>query len=212
MRPCRRDSAGWALVSTSDPTTLTPRGQRTRTKLLDAAERVFGESGFERASIVEITRTAGVAQGTFYVYFESKKAIFAQLVDTLGRQLRQDLAEATAGLDSRMAMEEAGCDAFLRFIEEHRHFYRIIRQAEFVDEALYRDYYDRVAQGYIVGLRKAMDAGEFIELEPEAVAYALMGIFDFLGMRWVLWDGRLPPRKIRQDVLRFISRGLRRDE
>ena len=51
----------------------TSRGQRTRNKLLDAAEQVFGEQGYEKASIVEITRTAGVAQGTFYVYFESKK-------------------------------------------------------------------------------------------------------------------------------------------
>ncbi len=196
-------------VADADASTLTPRGQRTRSKLLDAAERVFGEMGFERASIVEITRTAGVAQGTFYVYFESKQSVFAQLVDTLGKRLRQRLAEATAGLPSRLAVEEAGLEAFLSFIQEHRHLYKIVRQAEFVDEALYRRYYARLAEGYVRGLKEAMDAGELAKYDPEAIAFALMGIFDFLGMRWVLWEDKLPPAAVRRDVLRFVAEGLR---
>ena len=63
---------------------LTPRGARTRQELLDAAEQVFGKRGFEKASIQEITRQAGVALGTFYVYFPHKEAIFIELVDELG--------------------------------------------------------------------------------------------------------------------------------
>lgn len=196
------------IVADPQTSALTPRGQRTRAKLLDAAERVFGELGFERASIVEITRTAGVAQGTFYVYFESKHSVYAQLVDTLGRTLRQRLAEAVAGLDTRMQVEEAGFEAFLEFIQEHRHLYKIVRQAEFVDEALYRSYYAKLAEGYANGLRAAMSEGEFATLDPDAIAYALMGIFDFIGMRWVLWEGRVPPPEVRRDVLAFLGRGL----
>ncbi|MBV1860066.1 MAG: TetR/AcrR family transcriptional regulator [Nannocystaceae bacterium] len=187
---------------------LTPRGQRTRAKLLSAAERVFGEMGFERASIVEITKTAGVAQGTFYVYFESKHIVFAQLVETLGDSLRSELRQAIAGLDSRMAVEEAGFDAFLAFIGAHRHLYKIVRQAEFVDEALYRRYYTRLAKGYVRGLESAMDHGEFASLDAEAVAYALMGMFDFIGMRWVLWEGTRPPAHVRDAVLSFVRSGL----
>jgi len=195
-------------VSDPQPSSLTPRGQRTRAKLLVAAERVFGEHGFERASIVEITKAAGVAQGTFYVYFESKHLVFAQLVETLGRNLRQQLAEAVTGLDSRLAVEQAGFEAFLAFIQEHRHLYKIIRQAEFVDEALYRSYYTRLAEGYVQGLEAAMSEGEFAALDAEAIAYALMGIFDFIGMRWVLWEGKLPPVRVRRDVLDFVASGL----
>ncbi len=189
----------------------TRRGQRTRSKLLDAAEQVFGEHGYERASIVDITRTAGVAQGTFYVYFESKKAVFTELVNTLGTLLRHRLASAVEGLDSRLEVERAGFHAFLEFIEEHRQLYRIIRQAEFVDEALYQNYYRRLADGYIKGLKTAMRDREVTKLHPEAIAYALMGIFDFLGMRWVLWEGTLPPKKVLADVFAFISRGLATD-
>ena len=47
----------------------TARGQKTRAKLLEAAEHVFGKVGYEAASIAGITQRAKVALGTFYVYF-----------------------------------------------------------------------------------------------------------------------------------------------
>ncbi|MBK8234086.1 MAG: TetR/AcrR family transcriptional regulator [Deltaproteobacteria bacterium] len=187
---------------------VTARGQRTRQRILDAAETVFGERGYEAASIVDITRAAGVAQGTFYLYFNSKKAVFAELVGELGATLRRTLAAAIEGHGERLEVERAGFVAFLRFVQEHKNLYRIIRQAEFVDEALYRDYYQRLAQGYRDGLAKAMKRGEIRKLDPEAVAFALMGIFDFLGMRWVLWENRLPPKKTIDDVFTLIRDGL----
>jgi AcrR family transcriptional regulator len=195
-----------ANLPVQDPPTV--RGQRTRGKLLVAAEKVFGEKTYEHASIVDITREAGVAQGTFYVYFPSKHAIFAELVGELGSRLRRQLAEAVSGIDDRLEVERTGLHAFLHFVQEHKNLYKIVRQAEFVDEAIYRQYYDRIAEGYREGLRAAMKKGQLEKLDPEATAYALMGIFDFLGMRWVLWEGRLPPKKVLDDVFSFISRGL----
>lgn len=186
----------------------TARGQRTRQRVLDAAEEVFGTRGYEAASIVDITRTAGIAQGTFYLYFPSKKAVFAELVAELGAKLRRTLAAAIAGLDDRLSIERAGLHAFLGFVREHRNLYRIIRQAEFVDEALYRDYYSKLADGYRQGLAKAMSRREIRKLDPEAVAYALMGMFDFLGMRWVLWEDKLPPQRVLDDVFSLIRNGL----
>lgn len=197
-----------ASNNAASQTPATVRGQRTRAKLLDAAEQVFGEQGYDSASIVEITRTAGVAQGTFYVYFESKKVIFIELVETLGTRLRRKLAETVAGLDTRLDIERAGFHAFLEFVEQHRHMYKIVRQCEFVDEDVYRSYYQRMAEGYVKGLKVAMKEGEFHKLHPEAIAYALMGIFDFLGMRWVLWEGAAPPQKVVKDVFKFVAHGL----
>jgi AcrR family transcriptional regulator len=200
-------SSPGATVQTSPPTA---RGQRTRSKLLAAAEKVFGEQGYERASIVDITRAAGVAQGTFYVYFPGKKDVFVELVNELGNRLRRTLAEAVAGLDDRLEVERAGLYAFLEFVKEHHNLYKIVRQAEFVDEESYRNYYTRLADGYRKGLKAAMKKGEFKKLDPEAMAFALMAIFDFLGMRWVLWEGELPPRKVLDDVFTFIAHGLAR--
>ena len=63
----------------TDGRELKAKGRETRRRLLDAAERVFGELGFYDASIVKITEAAGVAQGTFYLYFASKQEIFEEL-------------------------------------------------------------------------------------------------------------------------------------
>jgi AcrR family transcriptional regulator len=186
----------------------TARGQRTRQKVLEAAEEVFGARGYDSASIGDITRMAGVAQGTFYLYFSSKQAVFAELVRELGNMLRRTLTDAVRGLDDRMTVERAGFEAFLRFVQEHKNLYRIVRQAEFVDEELYREYYRRIADGYREGLARAMKLGEMRKLDPEAVAYALMGIFDFCGMRWVLWEGKLPPKKVLDDVFALVREGL----
>jgi AcrR family transcriptional regulator len=60
---------------------LTPRGLRTRAKLVDAARQVFEEISFREARLTDITAAAGVAAGTFYTYFDSKEAIFREVAD-----------------------------------------------------------------------------------------------------------------------------------
>jgi AcrR family transcriptional regulator len=171
------------------PLPVTARGQRTRERILRAAEEVFGDRGFERASVAEIAGRAGVALGTFYIYFPDKKSAFIELVDELGSRLRRDLGEATRDVKGRLAAEREGLRAFFAFVRAHRKLYRIVPQAEFVDEPTFRRYYERLASRYAAGLRQAMTEGEVRESDPEILAYALMGMADFLGMRWVLWAG-----------------------
>lgn len=50
--------------------------------ILEAAKRVFGEHGFEKAKMVDIAKSAGLAAGTLYNYFESKERIFQSLIET----------------------------------------------------------------------------------------------------------------------------------
>ena len=139
-------------MTTSKPATA--RGRATRQALLDAAESVFGETRFDAASITEITRRASVSQGTFYVYFDSKKEIFLELVRHLGTLLRATLRDEVDDVTGRLQREEVGLRTFLRFVAQHRNLYRIVRQAEFIDEDAYRDYYRRFAEGYVTGLKR----------------------------------------------------------
>lgn len=187
---------------------LTARGERTRAKLLEAAEAVFAERGFDEASIVQITQHAGVAMGTFYLYFPSKQAVFAELVRDLGHRLRAEIATAVAGLDRRAEIERAGFQAFFEFTRRHPGLYRIIRSAEFVDREVFEEHYERLAEGYVEGLQRAMDAGEFREQDPLALAYVLMGIAEMVGMRWILWqpEGEVPEELLDQ-VMTLILDG-----
>lgn len=189
---------------------LTARGQRTRQALLDAAERVFGELGFHNAGIVEITQKANVALGTFYLYFPDKRAIFRDLVQTLNENLRAAIRERVGGIDDRVEVEVAGFEAFFEFVREHRDLYRVVLQAETVDEDIYRWHYRTLADGYVRGLRAAQAKGQIrTDMDPETLAYALMGIAEAIGMRTVLWDGKLPTQAARRTIATFLEGGLR---
>lgn len=58
---------------------FTPRGQRTREALINAARTVFERDGFLEARVTDISAEAKVAHGTFYTYFDSKESIFMEL-------------------------------------------------------------------------------------------------------------------------------------
>jgi AcrR family transcriptional regulator len=192
------------VVTNVDGRPLSKRGLDTRRRLLDAAESVFGELGFHEASIVKLTEAAGVAGGTFYLYFDSKKAIFEELMRDLNRRIRHAMSEGAARGTTRVESELLGFDAYFRFTAEHPALYRIIRQSEFVAPEMLRFHYERVSEGYVAALRKAMEDGEIGALDPEVTSYALMGLGELVGMRWILWgDGELPPR-VWQDLERII--------
>ena len=67
-------------------------GKREQTKvqnrqaILDAAREVFGELGYETATVRDIIRRAGLAAGTFYNYYRSKEEVFAALADDGARR------------------------------------------------------------------------------------------------------------------------------
>lgn len=205
----RRTRSERAPRATIIPLPTTARGQRTRQKLLDAAEEVFGELGFHNAGIVEITQRADVALGTFYLYFPDKKAIFQDLVRTLNTRLRGAIRERIRGLDDRLEQEVAGFETFFEYVRKHKNLYRLILQAETVDEELYRWHYRTLADGYIRGIRRAQAAGEVrSDLDAESLAYALMGMAQSLGSRYVLWDGKLPPTATRRTIRAFLEGGL----
>lgn len=186
----------------------TVRGEVTRQKLLQAAEEVFGTKGYYNTSITDITLKAGVAQGTFYFYFPGKQDIFEQLVRDLSHNLRREISRVLEGVKTRREAEERGFAAFFSYVKKHPKLYRIVQEAEFVDEELYIWYYRRLAEGYIDGIQAAIEAGEFRPFDPETVAYVLMGIADALGMRWILWEQKEVPLQVLKDTMALIMDGL----
>ena len=201
----------------------TARGTRTRAKLLEAAEAVFAEYGYSEASIVRITEAAGVAQGTFYLYFTGKLEVFEELVEDLNRRVRHAMTEAAAGARTRIESERAGFRGFFEFTAQHPALYRIVREAEFVSPSALKLHYSRIVEGYIQGLTAAQQHGEVGEFDPEIISWILMGIGEMVGMRWVLWgngdqagDASDPtasgtakvPDEVFEQMMQFIQRGL----
>jgi AcrR family transcriptional regulator len=192
---------------------LSRRGIDTRRRLLDAAEAVFGELGYHDASVVKLAESAGVAGGTFYLYFDSKRAIFVELMRDLNRRIRHAMTEGAAQGQTRLESELLGFDAYFRFTSEHPALYRIIRQSEFVAPEMLRYHYDRVSEGYVAALTKAKEAGEISTLDPEVTAYALMGLGELVGMKWILWGAGTPlPPHVWAELERIVERILEADD
>jgi AcrR family transcriptional regulator len=190
------------------PRPATARGEATRQRLLDAAETEFGVRGFHAASITDITQRAGVAQGTFYLYFPSKEEALRELVRHMGHELRQTLTTATAGAADRLTVERRGFEAFARFSLRHRNLYRIVMESQFVDEAIYRGYYESLAKGYAAGLQRAIDRGELRAVDAESAAWAMMGVAHFVGLRYAIWQEREPPPEALDAVFDVVRHGL----
>jgi AcrR family transcriptional regulator len=184
---------------------LSKRGLDTRRRLLDAAEQVFGAHGYHDASVVKLAEVAGVAAGTFYLYFDSKKAIFDELVRDLNRRVRRAMKEGSSQGRTRLEAELLGFDAYFRSTSDHPALYRIIRQAEFVSPEMLRYHYDRLSAGYVVALDDAVASGEIGKLDAEVAAWALMGLGEMVGMRWILWGEGVPlPDRVWVELERLI--------
>lgn len=190
------------------PAPKTSRGERTRQRILDAAERDIGRRGFSEASISTITQEAAVAQGTFYLYFRSKEDVMRELVLRMGRRLRRHLTLATTGLKDRLEIEKRGLQAFLSFVRDNPNLYRVVAESQFVDEIAYQRYYYDFADNYRQALSEAEGAGQLSSGDAELRAWALMGISDFIGRRYALWDKDASIEAVTEAAFAFISHGI----
>lgn len=185
----------------------TKRGIARREMILRAAEMVFGERGFAASTIADLAREANTALGTYYIYFDSKNAVFRELVLEMGVLTRRVMADAVEGAPNRLEAERLGLRAFLGFVAERPALYRIVEEARFVDPEAYRDYFTQFGAAYRDQLERAEAAGEIRKGDAEVRAWALMGVAKNLGDRFALNGGEDLDR-IADEGFDLIKNGL----
>ena len=185
----------------------TSKGRETLEKICRASERLFSEKGYYNTSITDITTAALVAPGTYYIYFTDKKSVFRYLLEDLGSSLRREIKIATVDCLTRYDEEFVGFKTFFAFVKKHRGLYKIIWDAQFVDNAMFRDYYEKFAERYILRIREAQESGEMTDIDPKILAYSLMGISNFIGLKWIIFDDKTVPDDVIHELMRFIKAG-----
>ena len=180
-------------------------------RLLRAAEELFGERSYWRTTVADICARAGIATGSFYAHYDSKAAIFTAVVRQINEDLRKAIRAAleTAGAHQR-DQERASFRAFFTLLSQRPWIDRIVREAEFVAPAVFREYYEHLTRGYARGVRQAQLNREVdARYDPEVIAYVYLGIGHFIGMRWADWTaGGQVPDDVLDDVLQVLRRGL----
>jgi AcrR family transcriptional regulator len=180
-------------------------------RLLGAAEELFGERSYWRTTVADICAKAGIATGSFYAHYDSKAAIFVAVVRQINEDLRKAIRAAieTAGPGQR-ERERVSFRAFFSLLSERPWIDRIVREAEFVAPAVFREYYEHLTRGYARQVRQAqLDREVDARYDPEVIAYLYTGIGNFIGMRWADWTaGGQVPDDVVDDVLEVLRRGL----
>ena len=160
----------------------TKRGEATLEKIIDAAAAVFYEKGFHDGSIADITRRAGVGNGTFYIYFDSKLSVYRYLLVEYGRRVRARSTKAIAGCTSRREAERLGLRAFFEYALEDQAIFNIIWESLYIDKTLFYDFYATFSKAYVRGLKEAQAEGEVRDIDPAVLSYVLMGIANFVAL------------------------------
>jgi AcrR family transcriptional regulator len=186
----------------------TERGRKTRDRLFDAAEHIFHEVGFESASVTTITQRAEVAQGSFYTYFPSKHALFVELIMRFSEQLRRAIAIATAnGSQTRAAVERRAIEAYFDYLVEHPALYTMVHESRVVAPDVYEWWQRGFANRYVQNFDR-ITATRPPNVDTETLAYAMAGIADMLALRWIIWEKRVPPTSVLDQVFALLARGL----
>jgi AcrR family transcriptional regulator len=94
-------------------------------EILRAARRLFAERGYAATNIEQIAEEAGIAKGTVYLYFQSKEAVFAGILETNLETLTAETIEAMAAADSLSARLRAFLDVRGRYVQQHHEFLRV---------------------------------------------------------------------------------------
>lgn len=77
--------------------TAEQRREHRRLEILQAAKNVFAERGYHSASISDIIKSAGIARGTFYLYFSSKDAVFESILELAIEELETRIISVEVG-------------------------------------------------------------------------------------------------------------------
>ncbi|WP_200954262.1 TetR/AcrR family transcriptional regulator [Acidovorax sp. Root70] len=186
----------------------------TRDKLLSSAAAVVGEYGYREASVQRITSHAGIAQGTFYLYFESRQLLFDELLPYFGRVLLEHVRARAHGVKGFFEVEEIGVRAVFDYLQEHPWFWRVLNEAEVEAPKAWAAHHAEVSQRYVKFLLRAVERGEitgYSKDELGTLAYMLIAARDYL---YIYTKSPLRPASAGNDdvirtYMRFLRHGLK---
>lgn len=200
-------------------TTSWRRGRRLeksellRDALLRAAVAVVGEVGYANASIALITARAGVAQGTFYNYFDSRQDILDALLPTLGEKMLAHIKDCARSGADFADIEDRGFRGFFSFLKQTPHFFRILNEAESFAPSGHKQHFENVAKKYLRMFLRLKRDGEFpayAEEELEVIVFVLMAARSYLALRYIYGKEQNEdlPDWVASTYMKFVLYGL----
>lgn len=188
--------------------------EQRRAQILTRALEVFAANGYHRTSITDVVKAAGVARGTFYLYFDSKEAIFHELLDDLLGTLRGSVGGMDLSPDAAPMREQLHgiVVRILQTAQSNQALTRIIfREAVGVDEAVdarLKTFNDELHAWLVRALQLGEHLGWVRASNPEIVATCVIGTMRQVIQRYIVDGEAFDVDEVADSVVRFNLDGL----
>lgn len=159
---------------------VTDRGRRTRARLVAAARGVFEARGFDATRMSDVAEAAGVSHGTVYVYFESKSALLAAVVQELLAEIGEYLRAVPTEADDVSRIAEANL-RYLRVYGQHARLLQVVEQVATADPAfaaVLAAFRARHVARIAEAIRRLQLAGRAADLDADVAAAALSAMVE----------------------------------
>jgi len=175
--------------------------------ILEAAELAFAKHGYGELSLRQLILASRVSTTAFYARFESKEAVLAALTSRLFRGLHADAPAALAQARDLETGIDHGVDLLCDRLGPRKALVRLILSEAGASAAAVtarRDAYAMLAAFLAMRFRALTEKRRISVVDPEALAWALIGALEIQVVRWAVWD------QLELDELRLQLRGAAR--
>jgi AcrR family transcriptional regulator len=161
-----------------------PSEAQTRTRILQAAQRLFASQGFDGTTTRDLAQAAGVAEGTLFRHFTNKKAILVQVATNGWVDILTDLLTELSEMGSYKAVAQV----------MRRRMWNLRKNADmmrvcFMEVQFHPDLRDRIQTEVITKMtdvaeaffQTAMDKGIYRQMDANLVAKVFLGMFAVAG-------------------------------
>lgn len=190
--------------------------QERREQVCTVARRLFAERGYHETSIQDILDGAGIARGTFYLYFDGKRAIFTELLDDFLDRIRSVVrrVDISPGAAPPLLQIEENLSRVMAKLSEARDMTRIVLHlAEGLDQdcdAKMADFYDRLLRLLGTALQEGQRMGLIRPCDASIVAQAALGSMKEVVLQWIVRRDSTPAEleHVIREILAFSLKGL----
>lgn len=174
------------------------------------AKQLLLEQGYEKTSVSAIVRAAGVAQGTFYLYFKNKEQLLPHLrAEVLAEYLRvfEHALSAKGPADERLSK---GIAAVYRAVRRHRQLVAVFRQAQSGEETerIWLEGRETLAGPLACLLEEGRAAGVLELDEPRMAAHLVLALLDDLFYEALQYGKPATGKRCLEHSTRFVLRAL----
>ena len=155
-----------------------------RRQLFDVALSLFAEHGYAATTMDDIAEAAGVTKPLVYQHFESKRALYLELMDVFSRELVTDIVKATADAEGPRQQVELGFAAYFELMLGNEQAFRLLYGRDAPDDQELGEALRRVEETLAQAIDSLIDAG----LDPEhrlLLAHAVVGMAEGASRHWL---------------------------